>query len=274
MPQQVVFNLYCYIVVGLIGNALIGWEFGKKGWIRLGLEGPKNKRVTFALFCFIGMMVWQSIGKLEFPLNSWESISFPMWGLIVFFISRFLTPKSQRLYNSAKFLHETTYTGNWHNPRPQKVIEEIRNNNRLKKAEFLYLQALEIQMRLSSESETDAESINHELNVAIDYCQLSLLYRQQQHLDKAAMTAEKALRIAESLNNKSSNNHEILSLISGAIFRLAEIEHVQGKYETAKEKYEHSLSIDREIGKYEDIKLTESMLNEIKEINTSKGGKS
>ena len=90
MTQQFIFDLYCFIVVGLIANALIGWEIGKKGWIRLGLEGQKNKKVTFALFCFIGMMVWQSIGKLEFPLNSWESISFPMCGLIVFLFLDFL----------------------------------------------------------------------------------------------------------------------------------------------------------------------------------------
>lgn len=191
-----------------------------------------------------------------------------------FFISRFLTPKSQRLYNRAKFLHETTYTGNWHNPRSKKFIEELRNNNRLKKAEFLYLQALEIQKRLTSKSETDAESICHELNVVAVYCQLSLLYRQQQYLDKAAGAVEKALVIAESLNSKSPNNHEILSVISGAIFRLAEIEHIQGKYEMAKEKYERSLYIDREIGKYEDIKLTESMLDEIKQIKSSKADES
>ena len=157
MIQQFVFNLYCYIVVGLIGNALIGWELGKKGWIRLGLESPRNKRVAFALYCFVGMIVWQLICKLESPFNSWESILFPIWGINVFFISRFMTPKSQRLYSRAKYLHETTYTGDWHNPRPKKFIEEIRNNNRLKKAEFLYLQTLEIQKRLSSESETFLE---------------------------------------------------------------------------------------------------------------------
>ena len=57
MTEQLAFNVYCYVVVGFIGNALIGWELGKKGWIRLGLEGPKNKRILFALYCFIFMIV-------------------------------------------------------------------------------------------------------------------------------------------------------------------------------------------------------------------------
>jgi len=115
----------------------------------------------------------------------------------------------------------------------------------LKKAEFLYLQALEIQKRLTSKSETDAESICHELNVVAVYYQLSLLYRQQQYLDKAAGAVEKALVITESLNSKSPNNHEILSAISDAIFRFAEIDKVQGRYKIAKEKYERSLFIDK-----------------------------
>lgn len=268
MTQQLIFNLYCYIVVGLLGNALIGWELGKKGWINLGLEGPKNKRVAFALYCFIGMIMWQWIGKLNSPFDSWRGLWAPIWGSCVFLISRFLTPRSQRLYNHAKFLHETTYTGDWHNQRSQMLIDEIRINNRLRRAESLYLQSLEIQKRLSSNSETDVEYIRYELNVAFAYSQLSLLYRQQQFLDKAADAAEKALEIAESLNNKSPNNHEILSALSNAIFMLAETEHVQGKYEKAKEKYERSLSIDKEIGKYENIKLTERMLDEIKQIKS------
>ena len=80
--------------------------------------------------------------------------------------------------------------------------------------------------------------------------------------------------IEESVNNKSPNNHEILSALSNAIFRLAEIDHVQGKYEMAKEKYERCLSIDRKIGNYDDIKLIESMLDEIKQNHTTNGGES
>lgn len=274
ITQQFIFSLYCYIVIGVIGNALIGWELGKKGWVRLGLEGPKNKRVAFAIYSFIGMIVWQWISKLDSPFNSWKSLWAPILGVFVFFISRFLTPRSQRLYNRAKFLHETAYTGDWHKPRPQQIIEEIRSNYRLKKAESLYLQSLEIQKHLSSNSETDAEYIRHELNVAIAYNQLSLLYCQQQFLEKATVVAEKAHEIAESLNNKLPNNHEILSVISNAIFRLAEVEHIQEEYETAKEKYERSLSIDREIGDYEAVKLTESRLDEIRQILTPQKGES
>jgi hypothetical protein len=39
MTEQLTFNIYCYAVVGFLGNALIGWEFGQKGWLGLGLEG-------------------------------------------------------------------------------------------------------------------------------------------------------------------------------------------------------------------------------------------
>lgn len=268
---QLFYNLYCYIIVGIVGNAIIGWELGKKGFRTLALEGPNNKKIKFALYCFVGMIILQLIGKFDPPFNSWKSIWAPIWGVFIFFISRYTVPRSQRLYNRAKFLHEITYTGDWHKTRPQSLIEEIRNNNRLARAEYLYRESLQIQESLSTHSETDVKYIRHKLNIATVYCQLSLLYRQQQYIDKAKEMAEKAISCTEPLNKKFSEHNGVLSCLSDALFRYAEIQHISGNYTLAKEKYEQSLSIDKILGKIEDTKLTVSMLNEIELRKTNLG---
>jgi len=52
MTEQQAFGIYCHAIVGFLGGALIAWEFGKKDFIRVGLEGPKNKRILFAMASF------------------------------------------------------------------------------------------------------------------------------------------------------------------------------------------------------------------------------
>lgn len=272
MTEQLVFDVYSYAIVGILGNAVIAWELGKKGWIRLGLEGPKNKKVLFALYCFLFMMLWQILRKLDSPFTSWRDLWIPAWCMSVFAISHFLVPRSMRLYSRAKFLHETTYTGDWRKPEPEVPVEQIRTNWRLLKAESLYLRALQIQKRLSGESENDKQYTHHQQNVAVTYSQLALLYLQQKQFEKASNMAQEAVATAELLNGKSPNQSEILSTLSCALFRAAEIKQLQGMWRNAKAKYERSLAIDRNLRNDVDAGITEARLREIAESDSAEEG--
>ena len=273
MTEQLAFNIYCYVVVGVLGNALIGWELGKKGWMRLGLEGPKNKKTLFALYCFMFMMLWQTLRTLDSPFTSWRDMWIPAWGFSIFTVSHFLVPRSMRLYSRAKFLHETTYVGDWRKPDLEVFSDRIRTNWRVLKAESLYLKALQIQKRLADESQNDTQYIHHQRNVAVTCSQLGFLYLQQRQFEKASNMAHKAVVIAESLNAKSPNQSDVLLTLSNALFRAAEIEQLQGKIHRAKAKYERGLAIDRKLRNDVDAAISEARLREIAETDFSLVGR-
>lgn len=182
------------------------------------------------------------------------------------FLGRFSLPKSQRLYNRAKFLHETTPTGNWHAKRPQYEIEAIRENSRLRKAEEIYRQALTILESHRGQGEL-WEAIRRLRNVAAVYLQLALLYRQRYELEEAAKYAKKALEALEQIPPSAQEEPESLALRSNALFRLTEIDHFQGNGtpKQLRERYQECLAIDQKLGNMEGIRTTESMLDEINE---------
>ena len=80
--------------------------------------------------------------------------------------------------------------------------------------------------------------------------------------------AHEAVLTAESLNDQTSNKSEMLSILSNALFRSAEIDQLQGKVNSAKVKYERSLTIDRNLQNDADAYITEARLNEITTKNS------
>jgi len=201
--------------------------------------------------------------KLDDPISSWSDLWIPAWGFSVFAVSHFRVPRSMRLYSRAKFLHETTYVGDWRKSEPEVPIEQIRNNWRLLKAESLYLKALQIQKRLSGESQNDLQYAHHQRNVAVTYSQLALLYLQQRQFEKASNVAHEAVVTAEALIDKSPDKSEVLLTLSDTLFRAAEIDQLQGKIHSAKAKYERSLAIGRNLLNNVDTEITEARLREI-----------
>ncbi len=260
VSQQLLFEVYCYVVVGFLGNALIGWEVGKKGWLGVGLEGARNKRIVFALSSFIVMLVWQRAGKMQPLFTSWRDAWGPAVGLAFFLLSRSLTPKSQRLYNRAKMLHETTFFGDWLHGRSPELIQACQNNPRLREAESLYIASLHRQETLASKAPTDVEKYSHLENAASAYCQLALLYGQQSFFEKAEEAGSKAVEIAEQLSQNVPGNKGFLRVLSLSLFRLAQVEHARLRRDRAKCHYERSLAIDKQLGLWEDAAVTEKQL--------------
>ncbi|MFQ6056553.1 MAG: hypothetical protein ACE5J3_11290 [Methanosarcinales archaeon] len=56
--MQDMFSIYCWVFVGIIGNGILGWEMGRKGLFQLGLEGPRNRRVLFAMYLWAIAVIW------------------------------------------------------------------------------------------------------------------------------------------------------------------------------------------------------------------------
>ena len=250
-------------MVGFLGNALIGWELGQKGWLGVGMEGPRNKRVSFALFCFIGMILWQAARKLESPFTLWRDLWIPAWGILIFTVSYFLVPRSVRLYRRARLLHETSYSDNRLGLESGGRTEQLPVNERLQQAEALYFKALEIQTRLSKDADTDGSFLQYHQNIAATHLQLSLLYLQQQNFEKASDMAGHAIDVVEALDVKFPNNRNILSLLGDAFFRAAEAAQALGMLDRARAFYERSLAIDTKLINVSGKEITESRIREL-----------
>jgi tetratricopeptide (TPR) repeat protein len=259
MNEQIAFNLYSYLIIGFIGNSIIAWEFGRKGWARVGLEGAKNRKLTFALFLFIFMVIWQMVRKLSSPLSDWHSLWLLGWALSVYLIARLTIPRSMRIYSRAKFLHETTYTGDWRKSEPEIPVDQLRVNWRLIKAETLYLKALKIQEDLEKTAVLDSEINFHRENMLVTFSQLALLYLQQRRYEEVSAYADNG----KALCDKISNDNEALQSYSNILFWLAEAYHMQGKTDSAKEVYEESMNIDRKAGAFKDAEVTRKRMAEI-----------
>ena len=267
MTEQQAFGIYCHAIVGFLGGALIAWEFGKKDFIRVGLEGPKNKRILFAMASFAVMALWQWSRKLKDPFVSWTDLWIPVWTLGVFVVSRLLVPRSVRLYFRAKTFHEAACAGG-----RQAAPAAIRHDYRLAKAESLYPAALGIQKHLSCQSMSEERYLHHQRNVAITYLQLTLLYHQQARLEEAAAMAKEVYDIAEPLTRNSPEQPEFLLLLSDALFRWGEVEQALGNTDSAKAKYRRSLDIDLALHNSTSADITKARLSEMTEADPNRGG--
>ncbi len=100
-------------------------------------------------------------------------------------------------------------------------------------------------------------------NVAVAYEEMAWLYRMMNMFDEALEALEKAMDIAEDLLKRSPRTEKYLSLKSLIIFRRAEINHILGNVERAREEYKESLSLDRELKNEEGIETIEYLLNQL-----------
>jgi tetratricopeptide (TPR) repeat protein len=262
--HQRILDIYACFVVGLVGNALIGWELGTKGWVNLGLEGPRNKRVTLSLFCFMIMIVWQGATKMQAScFLSWKGLWMPLVGVVAFSIARLLKPKSLRLYDRAKLLHERTYAGDWRMKRPDDLIASVRGSDSLNRAELLYHDALVVQERLAASAQTKALKKKYLLNVAAVYTQLALLSLQKGLPDLAGGWAGKAVFVSQSIVDENPGDPASLRSLSYALFRLGLADEAAQRYESSRSNLNRSLAIDTQLGDQSGIEVTQRLLDDM-----------
>jgi tetratricopeptide (TPR) repeat protein len=263
IDQQQLFNVYSYLFVGFAGNALIGWQIGKKGVIGIGLEGPANHKVRLALCFFTIMVLWQWVGNLSSPFTTIKDAWPTLVAVAAFIIARSLIPRSQRLYDRAKFLHETTYVGDWRGLRTEEEISAAQNNSRLAKAERLYIDACNIQMQLAMQAEQADIRGKYESNVAITLCQLSLLYIQQARKPEAIDTATQAVQIGEALSNADLAETAYLNVLGDCVFTLGHVQKLTGHMDDAILNLRRSLSISEQLGDVEGADYARQLLDEL-----------
>jgi hypothetical protein len=180
--------------------------------MRIGLEGP-GKPVVFALLCFMAMLLWGSAAKLAPAFETWRGLWAPLVAVVAFLLGRYTVPRSQRLYERAKFLHETAFAGDWRKPRSAEELRDAVENPRLLQAQLLYAEAASIQRRLRDEAESVAEQHPHARNLIAIQCQLSLLHLMLGEHASARELAERAVAAARELLAASNDtgNRTILA---------------------------------------------------------------
>lgn len=113
------------------------------------------------------------------------------------------------------------------------------------------------------------------LNIAIAYGEMGFLYRMMNMWEEAKEALNKSLIILNELKQNLKEYHplvkEVNSSLSLIIFRLGEIDHVNGRFDMAIKRYRESIAIDKEIGDKESIKITESLLNELQSKRITNG---
>lgn len=263
LTGQTLFNIYCYVVVGFVGNAIIGWELGRKGFVRVGLEGPYNTRLSLVLGAFVLMLAWQAFIEVEIPFSSWQDAWMPLWGLTVMGIAHYTVPRSMRIYGRAKFLQEHAGAGDWRKHVATDSSATTTPNQWLDRAQALYHEALLVQEQLALESRADRESIHHGRNIAVVYAQLSLLYLQKRSFEEAAKMAAKAESTANQLLEKLPDDEGLLNALSDAYFYAAEADEARGNIGEARTNYERSREIEERLGNGDDLALTRTRLIEL-----------
>lgn len=97
-------------------------------------------------------------------------------------------------------------------------------------------------------------------NIAVAYEEMALLYRMMNLFDEAKDALSESKKIVGELLERQPRNMEYLKLMSLIIFRKAEIDHITGQKQAAREGYEESLKIDTGLSDKEGIETTTRLL--------------
>ena len=88
MDQQALFELYTFLVIGVVAQSVLAWELGSKGIQRLIAAGRPNGRILVAFALFAAGGVWSRIAGLESPYQSWADAWPVVVAIIVYVIGR------------------------------------------------------------------------------------------------------------------------------------------------------------------------------------------
>lgn len=129
-------------------------------------------------------------------------------------------------------------TSHWHKQKTQREIEFLRKAPEMRLAKQLYQKAQNLERQFI---EIDPEDrFIHELNVAVADEELGYLYRCQHHFDEAVQYFKNAAVLLRELRDLNPRDAIATESLAASIYRLAEIDHVQGKYEQAKKGYKEA----------------------------------
>lgn len=262
-----------YFGIG-VGDLLIATEWAKYGIWEIGIQRPLNKKIIAGLFIgvitmFIGGLV-KRFGEFS-PSNTVAMIITGAAILWMLFFRYVILPPGLNAFNKARI--RTNFwmiTGNY---APGENLAEkaelLREFWLAKSAVNMFKKAIKLQLKGSMVRTLDSLKLVHMVtagnryNAGVGYEELALLYRMMNMFDKARAELAKSMEITEQLLQKDPENLQYLGLKSLVIFRLAEIDHVQGNIEEARTGYKESLAMDKKLKNREGIRTTEGLLEKI-----------
>lgn len=245
------FGFYSLLFIAV---SLICIEWAKYGFLEMGLQGPKNKKVLIGvliglILSIISSEVYKRTGfipRLKFI------IAIDLWPFLFIPFIRKNMPAGQFQFNKAKERIQYWTTINY---MPGEVLE---NGNRLQDFPRATDTLSLLEQAISAQEDIDNQKSR--LNTAIAYGEQGFLYRMMNLLEEAENALKNSMLILERLRREDSSNNEIKVAFSLINFRLAEIYHVTGRLEEAEEGYKKSLSIDKEVGDEKGEEITSLLL--------------
>jgi tetratricopeptide (TPR) repeat protein len=231
MNEQTLFNIYWTVIVGIIAQSTIAWEWGYKGMEYFRKHGPGPKIWgAFTLFAIGG--IWWRISHLAFTYTSWKDCWPTLIALACFIVARLVRPKRLNSFLKAMRLYEN-YMARYVRVEPNDSDrKKARNDASLKKAESLYKYAIET-----------SDKTGEIYDVAVGSFQLGMLLDLQGRDNEAIEAFTKALDLLPEL--RRDNN--MIGTISGCYFRLGIIYKRKGDLIKAKSHITESLHLDEEI---------------------------
>lgn len=253
MDQQLLFNFYTYIVVGVIAQSILAWELGTKGW---DIALPKNcfrPRVILAILLFVGQVIWQQVAGLDFPIQSARQAWPVLFPIFVFIYARvrlnLLAKSSPRLssFLRAKKLYYN-YAKRLGIPFEKLTDDHFKKaaaDSSLHEAEELYTKAIDI----SLEEDQDRDA-------AIAKYQLGMLYHIQGRKAEARQLFDDALIILD----EYMSDKEAVSTAAGCYYHLGLLAESERNMTDAQKLYKKAYELETSIGELRDAYASEVAL--------------
>ena len=231
MNEQTAFNLYWIVIVGILAQSLLAWEWGFKGLDHLRKHGPGPKIwLAFGLFAIGG--IWQWVSSLVFPYRTLMDC----WPVLIavgcFFVALASRPNRLKSFLKAKQLYEGYMRENVRTEPTDETRQKARSDARLARAESLYRHAIG-----ASQSEGEI------YDVAVASFQLGMLLDLQGRDGEASEAFRAVLELASRLRHDAN----MTGTLSGCYYRLGLISKREGDVNSARSFLEKSLELDQQI---------------------------
>jgi tetratricopeptide (TPR) repeat protein len=191
----------------------------------------------------------------SFPENRNATVVVVVVTIIVFFGVRLLLPSGMFAYNKAsqRIIH-------WY-PTHYYYGKVLQAGGMLKQSS-LAQNTIRL-MKTAIENMQKKDTVSGKLNLALSHEWLGILYRMMNEFEKAQKEFDAGLSVLERLNAGNLENREVRDALGHVIFRLAELDHVQKRYQRALLKYKKSLGIDESLGLQQRVNITRKLIQQI-----------
>lgn len=243
---------YIFYTAILIGSVLLATEWAKYGL--LGCATIKNGRFVLGMVINTATIFIASISG-NFPENRNASIVVAGITIAAFFFVRLSLPPGMFAYNKASQRIIHWYPTHYSSGKVLQIGEVLEK--------FPMAQNTTKLMETAIKSMQKEKAVTGRLDLALAHEWLGLLYRMMNEFEKAEKEFIAGLAILEKFNSLKSEERAHRDALGHVLYRLGELEHVRGRYQSALEKYKKSMYIDESIGLQQRADITRELIQQI-----------